>query len=79
MAALSHTLRGKWSQDGVPHRGWMCLEVYDLEEPSALCAMCETAEVRYVHCMQHGDYPEVLEVRSCPPPSSARCRPSTGW
>jgi len=62
MSDAGHTLHGKWSQAGVPHRGWTCLDVQDLEEPSAICGMCETAEVRYVHCMQHADYPEVLEV-----------------
>jgi hypothetical protein len=32
----------------------------DLEEPSETCEMCETAEIRYVHVMQHPGYPEVL-------------------
>jgi len=40
---------GKWSQAGVPHRGWTCVDIDDLGEPSATCEMCETQEIRYVH------------------------------
>jgi len=50
------TAHGKWSQPGVPHRGWVCVDVEDLGSPSAICEMCETAEIRYVHHMQHDDY-----------------------
>ena len=54
--------RGKWSKPGVPHKGWKCIGVEDLEEPSEICEMCETQEIRYVHYMQHEDYPETLGV-----------------
>jgi hypothetical protein len=57
-----HTHLGKWSEPGVPHRGWTCAGVEDLEEPSQVCAMCESATVRYVHYMKHPDYPETLGV-----------------
>jgi len=53
-------LTGKWSRVGVPHKGWTCVDIEDLGEPSATCEMCETQEIRYVHYMQHPDYPEVL-------------------
>lgn len=51
---------GKWARAGVPQKGWSCVEIEDLEEPSAICGMCETQEIRYVHHMQHSSYPEVL-------------------
>ena len=51
---------GKWSQPGVPHKGWTCIDIEDLGEPSATCEMCETQEVRYVHHMQHPHYPDIL-------------------
>lgn len=51
---------GKWAQSGVPHKGWRCVDVEDLGEPSATCEMCETQEIRYVHHMQHPSYPQVL-------------------
>jgi hypothetical protein len=51
---------GKWSQSGVPHKGWTCIDIEDLGEPSATCEMCETQEIRYVHHMQHPNYPEIL-------------------
>jgi hypothetical protein len=57
-----HTIRGKWSQPGVPHKGWTCVGVEDLEEPSELCGMCESIEIRFVHLMEHPDYPETLGV-----------------
>lgn len=51
---------GKWAQAGVPHKGWTCIDIEDLGEPSEVCAMCEIQEIRYVHYMQHPAYPEVL-------------------
>ena len=47
---------GKWAQAGVPHKGWTCIDIEDLGEPSAICEMCETQEIRFVHYMTHTDY-----------------------
>jgi len=57
-----HTQHGKWSEPGVPKKGWTCTGIDDLEEPSQVCEMCESAEVRYVHFMEHPNYPNVLAV-----------------
>lgn len=57
-----HTSRGKWSQAGVPQRGWTCVDIGDLGEPSQICEMCESTEIRYVHYMQHSNYAETLAV-----------------
>jgi hypothetical protein len=54
--------RGKWSQAGVPHRGWTCVDIEDLGEPSAQCEMCESQEIRYVHHMEHPAYNGTLAV-----------------
>lgn len=51
---------GKWSQPGLPHKGWVCVHVEDLGYPSSTCEMCETQEIRYVHYMQHPNYPGQL-------------------
>jgi hypothetical protein len=53
-------LTGKWSKAGVPRKGWTCIDVEDLGEPSAICEMCETQAIRYVHHMQHPSYPDAL-------------------
>jgi hypothetical protein len=53
---------GKWRQGGVPHKGWTCVRIEDLEVPSHVCEMCENQLVRYVHTMRHPEYPEVLRV-----------------
>ena len=47
---MTETTRGtgKWSQAGVPHKGWIWVDIEDLGEPSATCEMCETQEIRYV-------------------------------
>lgn len=58
----SHTHRGKWSEAGVPKKGWTCVGIDDLEEPSQLCEMCESVEIRYVHVMEHPDYDGQLQV-----------------
>lgn len=34
----------------------------DLGSPDAVCEMCETQEIRYVHHMKHPDLPETLGV-----------------
>lgn len=52
--------RGKWSQAGVPHKGWVCINYEDLGEPSMRCQMCESSDIRYVHYMQHSRYQDVL-------------------
>lgn len=31
---------GKWAEAGVPHRGWKCLDVIDLDDNLATCQMC---------------------------------------
>lgn len=54
--------RGKWSKLGVPHRGWHCVDIEDLGEPSLDCEMCESQTIRYVHHMEHPQYQEVLQV-----------------
>ena len=58
----THTKHGKWSQPGVPHKGWTCVGDDDLGEPSQLCEMCESIEIRYVHFMEHPEYRGTLGV-----------------
>ncbi len=53
-------VHGKWSQLGVPHRGWTCVLVDDLGDLGSICEMCEVQEIRYVHHMQHPNYPDEL-------------------
>lgn len=55
-------MAGKWSIPGVPHKGWTCTSVEDLGAPDETCEMCETQDIRYVHYMEHPDYPESLAV-----------------
>lgn len=54
------TAFGKWSRAGVPRKGWVCVGVEDLGDPSEQCEMCETQDIRYVHLMEHPNYPEIL-------------------
>jgi hypothetical protein len=46
----------------VPHNGWRCIDIKDLgeREPRLVCEMCKVVTIRYVHEMQHDDYPEIL-------------------
>jgi hypothetical protein len=60
-----HTNHGRWSEPGVPHKGWECIGVEDAKEDGGdmeTCGMCLTAEIRYIHRMQHPEFPEILEV-----------------
>ncbi len=54
--------RGKWSVSGVPHKGWVCVDIEDLGEPTLECEMCESQSIRYVHHMEHAEYPDILSV-----------------
>jgi len=57
--------RGKWSEAGIPHKGWGCVGVTDLgpgEDNHTTCEMCESAAIRYVHHMSHPEYPGILDV-----------------
>lgn len=55
-----NTGRGKWTVPEVPHKGWTCVHFEDLDTPAETCEMCESAEIRYVHVMQHPEYPDTL-------------------
>lgn len=54
--------RGKWSQPGVPHKGWYLVDFEDLGDVDETCQMCEAMSIRYVHHMEHPEYPDVLGV-----------------
>lgn len=56
------TATGKWTLPGVPHKGWRCVDIEELEEQDHLCEMCEARLVRFVHVMEHAGYDEVLRV-----------------
>jgi hypothetical protein len=56
------TATGKWTQPGVPHKGWACVDIEDLGSPDHVCEMCELADVRYVHVMEHPAYIGPLRV-----------------
>lgn len=47
---------------GVLHSGWHCVDIEDLGEPHAEREMCESQTIRYVHHMEHPDYPGSLAV-----------------
>ena len=48
----------KWNKEGLPHKGWQCLDVIDLAEraesgdsiPYEQCEMCGNEKIRYAHC-----------------------------
>jgi len=40
-----------WDQPGIPHKGWYCNDVIDLEVPRERCQMCGREDLRYVHIM----------------------------
>jgi len=54
--------RGKWSEKGVPKKGWVCTDIEDLGEPSITCEMCESQHIRYVHYMENERYENILSV-----------------
>lgn len=56
-------MKGKWSESGVPHKGWQVLWVEDRGiGKSKPCEMCESMNVRYTWHMTHPDHEEELAV-----------------
>lgn len=59
-----------WSKEGIPHKGWDCIDVVDLAEnidrtsdiPYEQCEMCGNERIRFVHIMRHPQYPHELRV-----------------
>lgn len=62
-----------WDQPGVPHKGWRCIDVVDnrpgdvgpgddVTEGYPTCEMCGQERIRFVHLMEHPDFPQQLDV-----------------
>ena len=52
---------GDWNIQGIPHKGWECVDVIDLADQFVneddivyeRCEMCGNEKIRYVHIMHH--------------------------
>ena len=63
-----------WDVKDVPHKGWTCIGVEDLgdgleamdaesrRDYYETCQMCRQEGIRYVHIMQHPNFPDQLRV-----------------
>ena len=59
-----------WKQQGIPHKGWTLVYVYDVREDGQsanetsyeTCMMCGREKIRYVHVVSHPDYGDELLV-----------------
>lgn len=59
-----------WDTPGVPHKGWRCVDSEDVRSDGQsvedtsyeTCEMCGQEQIRYVHLMEHDDYPVPLRV-----------------
>lgn len=49
-----------WNDPNVPKTGWFCVEISDLGMPAAVCGMCGKQTIRYVHHMNHPEYPRQI-------------------
>ena len=46
-------MRNIWNIPGLPHTGWHCLSVTELEAPDHTCEMCRKEDIRFVHNLSH--------------------------
>ena len=61
---------GEWNKEGIPHKGWKCIDVIDLAEcsepgadiPYEQCEMCGNERIRFAHIMKHPQYFDELHV-----------------
>ena len=59
-----------WKQQGIPHKGWTTVNVYDVREDGQSedetsyesCMMCGHEKIRFVHVMEHSDQEDGLRV-----------------
>lgn len=59
-----------WNTPGIPHKGWAVVDIIDLRDDDSLdptggyetCEMCGTAGIRFVHVVEHSDWPHSLRV-----------------
>jgi len=59
-----------WRQQGVPHKGWVLMDVIDVREHGQsqwdteyeTCMMCGNEKIRYVHILHHHDVIEDFRV-----------------
>jgi hypothetical protein len=42
-----------WDQKSLPHKGWDCINVEDLQEATHTCQMCGKEEIRHVFHLEH--------------------------
>ena len=55
-----------WNQQGVPHRGWKCIDVVDLGSGnSESCEMCGNENVRFLHYMEHPEHAVIVAGCIC--------------
>lgn len=60
----------QWNKEGLPHKGWECVDVIDLAEyvepgnpiPYEQCEMCGNESIRYAHIMTHPDFDGEIRV-----------------
>ncbi|MFI3253658.1 MAG: hypothetical protein R3Y63_04860 [Eubacteriales bacterium] len=47
---------------GAPTENWDCSHVIDQERDGFVCELCGCEKVRFIHVMEHRDYPDQLSV-----------------
>ena len=60
----------EWNKIGIPHKGWECIDVFDLKDENNFagdieyeqCEMCGNEKLRFVHVMKHPEYRNILHV-----------------
>ncbi len=55
------TNHGKWSDPGVPHKGWSAFAVHEGDDLDFICEMCEEQPIHWIHIMTHPEH-ETLSV-----------------
>ncbi|MCI9843520.1 hypothetical protein FLV_01865 [Flavobacterium pectinovorum] len=59
-----------WKQSGIPHKGWILIDVIDVREDEQSedeteyesCMMCGNERIRYVHIVEHREINEEFRV-----------------
>ncbi len=60
---------GRNREAGFPHKGWKWVDVRDSRDNDGLsyegypcCEFCDQTQIRYVHILEHPNFPDIVEV-----------------
>lgn len=55
----------RWDKPGMPHKGWVYLDVIDTGDYEEICECCGKESIRFLHEIKHEDYAQLSVGCKC--------------